>query len=275
MFNLDFAKLDDLAIAVQRRGVNPIAHLANLQPDKIGPLLELLLLSRSPELASLSPYNVPRNKRIVALSKALETVNLGNGIYVSSEGRSVGFIATSRNSQEPDTYEWTQFCRRAQAGAESAGLVGVEAKGLIGAMREMEENIHLHSNRTLDGIVAFSSNPKEFEFVVADSGNGVLASLKRNPNYTYLSDAGTALRYALTDGHSRFGSESGHGFGFHGLFVGLANLNGSLRFRTEDHALLIDGTGPNLITSRIAQKSRMQGFLISVLCSPLTPTTLH
>jgi hypothetical protein len=49
------------------------------------------------------------------------------------------------------------------------------------------------------------------EFVVADRGIGVLSSLKQNPEYADLSDAGAALQLAITDGVSRFPSETGHG----------------------------------------------------------------
>jgi hypothetical protein len=72
------------------------------------------------------------------------------------------------------------------------------------------------------------------------------------------------MEAALTEGTSRFGSESGHGYGFRPLFVGLANLKGSLRFRSGDHALLMDGTSPSLTTAQLAQKPPIDGFFASI-----------
>ena len=276
MLTLDFASLDDLAIAVERRQINPIPHLTQTVLDGIGPLLELLLLNRGSKLSSLDLCHLPTSMRIAALTTCLKCEHSGRGIYVSSQEQSAGFIATARDSRAAvESVEWTQFCRNAELAAKSAGLVGPEAKGLVGAMIEIEENVHRHSNRAFDGVVGFYAKQKEFEFVVADSGDGVLASLKSHPDYADLRDAGTALKVALADGNSRFGRDSGNGYGFHGLFVGMANLNGNLRFRTEDHALLIDGTTPSLVTSRIAQKCYVKGFLVSAVCRPLVPDVFH
>jgi hypothetical protein len=49
-----------------------------------------------------------------------------------------------------------------------------------------------------EGIVAFQGSNDEFEFVVADSGVGMLASLRRSPHYASFVDTGKALRLALT-----------------------------------------------------------------------------
>jgi hypothetical protein len=43
-------------------------------------------------------------------------------------------------------------------------------------------------------------------------------------------------------------------------------LQGSLRFRSGDHALLIDGTSPDLATAQLAQKPLIDGFLASIRC---------
>ena len=48
--------------------------------------------------------------------------------------------------------------------------------------------------------------------------------------------------------------------------IGIANLNGSLRFRSGDHALVIDGHNPSLVPARLWQKPKIGGFLASVKC---------
>jgi hypothetical protein len=70
----------------------------------------------------------------------------------------------------------------------------------------------------------------------------------------------------LTDGMSCHGANVGRGHGFRPLFIGLANVRGSLRFRSGDHALVIDGTNPSLMTAKVGQKPFLKGLLISVAC---------
>jgi hypothetical protein len=81
-----------------------------------------------------------------------------------------------------------------------------------------------------------------------------------------LVDHGDALKLALQDGVTRFGSSEDRGHGFRPLFTGLANLNGALRFRSGDHALTIDGYQPIALRSRIARKVTVDGFFVSVRC---------
>jgi hypothetical protein len=59
---------------------------------------------------------------------------------------------------------------------------------------------------------------------------------------------------------------AGRGTGFSQLFKSLASLNASLRFRSGDHALSIDGKSPTLVTAKVAKKPRAVGFLTCVLC---------
>src|ERR1043165_8062213 len=120
--------------------------------------------------------------------------------------------------------------------------------------------------RVASGIVAFSAVDRTFEFVAADHGIGVLNSLPSAPDYATLADHGTALQLALTDGVSRYGKEAKRGKGFRLLAIGLANLTGSLRFRTGDHALTIEDQTIDLMLSKTAQKVELKGFLISVAC---------
>jgi hypothetical protein len=105
-----------------------------------------------------------------------------------------------------------------------------------------------------------------FEFIVCDRGAGVLETLRTCPAYSHLADHGKALILALTDGISRYGPNTGHGFGFRPIFNGLANLKGLLRFRSGDHALTLDGTGPLLTSAKPAQKTAISGFIVSVTC---------
>ena len=61
----------------------------------------------------------------------------------------------------------------------------------------------------------------------------------------------------IYNGVSRFGAQSGRGTGFRPIFVGLANLAGMLRFRSGDHALVIDGQKIGDMSAVTAQKVRL------------------
>lgn len=274
MSQLDFALLDDLALARERRGPAVLGHLRQISAQRLGPTIELCILDR---MYPGAPAGLAALHETPVSSVLQVSLNRrGAGAFYGDEAERVGAILTERDPYQEDPVTWTQFCRKAQEAAEFAGLPKELARGLVGALRELETNIHEHSGRAQDGVIGFRGTPKAFEFVVADSGIGVLAGLRGASRYSAMTDAGLALRTALTDGQSRLlDDDPDRGFGFHELFVNLANLNGELRFRSDDHALSIDGSGPALPQARLAQKARLQGFVISVVCSVMPPGRLH
>jgi hypothetical protein len=272
---LTFRFLDDLVLGMQRGRANAAAVLPTLSVDDIGPLIELFLYTRTDRPIVPSLAHLPAFRRVQALHQALQPGQCGLPLYLADErtSRSAGFIATMHRSQTG--LPWDDFCLKARIAAGHAGLEPTEARALVGALIEIEENVHLHSERVEDGIVGFSASPGRFEIVVGDSGIGVLNSLRSHPDYTGLADAGTALRLALENGHSRYGRDSGHGLGFNALFVGLAALKAELRFRSDDHALTISGTGPRLVSATTLQRPPLQGFMASVVCAPLQSSLIH
>lgn len=272
---LTFRILDDLVLGMQRGRVNASVVLPMLSVDDIGPMIELFLYTRSDRPIVSSLHHLPPFKRVQALHQALQPGQRGRPVYLTDArtNRSVGFLATAHRSQPG--LPWDDFCLKARIAAGQAGLESTEARALVGALIEIEENVHLHSERVDDGIVGFSASPGRFEVVVGDSGTGVLNSLRSHPDYAALADAGTALRLALENGQSRYGRHSGHGLGFNALFIGLAALKAELRFRSDDHALTISGTGPNLVSATTLQRPPLQGFMASVICAPLQIGRAH
>lgn len=262
---LDFTLLDDVALAVERRQINVAPHLAKAQAVTIGPLVELAMLERQWPASGLAVSVLPNCPLQHALRNALTPGSLHPAEGLFNQVR-FGFVQTGRDPLAEDQSKWDRFCLSAQGAAVAVGLPKQMGRQLIGAMREIEDNVHLHSGRARDGIVGYRATVGAFEFVVADSGIGALQSLRSNPRHADLRDAGTAIHRALTDGVSRFDEESGHGFGFHSLFVGLANSNGFLRFRSGDHTLTLDGASPSLLLEKIEQRSDFQGFSASALC---------
>ena len=172
----------------------------------------------------------------------------------------------------PERLFWEQWAKHAENTAVRAGLGRGLAVGMMGALGELLDNVFEHSGRPESGVVAYAASDGAFEFVVADAGRGVLASLHENPEFVGLSDSGAALRVAASDGASRYARRSGHGYGISQLFRALAHDAADLRFRSGDHALRIWGDAPSLTGQvELAQKAWLDGLTVSVRCAPNTP----
>lgn len=181
-----------------------------------------------------------------------------------------GFIRVRRDHTDIENDAWTQFRFELQRAATDGGFSSSWARQIVGAVGELEDNIHCHSEDPTSGILAYWLADASLEIVVLDRGIGVLGSLRQAEEFTRLSDHGTALRIALQEGKSRYGSDSGRGWGFHELFVGLANSNARLRFRSGDHLLTMERT-TDLPEAELRQSAAGTGFLISVRVPALRP----
>jgi hypothetical protein len=260
---LTFGAVDGLGFAASAGRLKNATQNTRYLPTSLGPLLELLNLIAGGRLPSpcgdgLLAEN-GAGSMITALRRKCAT-------WVKPEDRSMGFILATGGVKDGDTL-LTKFLMDAQRAARAVtGLPGSTPGQLVAAMEELENNIHEHSDAPKTGILAFRATRDAFEFVVADRGIGILRSLRRCSAFAMLQDYGKAMEAALADGTSRYGSDSRRGHGFRPIFLGLANLRGSLRFRSGDHALLIDGVSPDLTTAQLAQKPFIDGFVASVTC---------
>lgn len=256
----DFAALDGLAFAAQR------GRLASRIPPRmaardLGPVIEFAQLTASGLLPAPERAAWLNLDGVGALYRALLS---GRSQWVCPDGRRIGFLKTGPSPASDAV--WTGFGLAAQQGAVAAGFPKRIAAQLAAALGELHSNLYEHSQAPETGLIAFRVGLNRFEFVGADRGIGVRKSLRSCSAYAALDDHGEALRLTLTDGVSRHGSGRGRGHGFRPLFVGLANLNGSLRFRSGDHALVLNGRNPSLVSAQLAQKPPIQGFLVSVVC---------
>ncbi|MGY3449172.1 ATP-binding protein [Bradyrhizobium sp. USDA 4353] len=256
--SLTFSALDGLAFAAARGrlGVAP-----PLVAGELGPLIEMVQLARTGLLPS--PVSAPWLS-LNGAEAILRAATTGSEGWASPYGSPSGFLRCDLLQTAPN--RWTAFKLEAHKAALAAGFPSQAVSRLTGAMGEIVDNVIEHSQAASTGFVVFSSRAGVFEFVVADDGVGALASLRSNPEYAHLADEGDALQCALTDGESRFGKAAQRGTGFSTLFKSLANMNSSLRFRSGDHALGIQGRSPTLVSAHVARKTRMPGFLASVHC---------
>ena len=258
---LNFDVVDDLAFAAER-GRLCTNRIAELVAREVGPLAELELLSGAGAVPS--PYSSTwlSLDGLAALGKALEAKETQ---WICPRSRMSGVLRT-RCLGGRDTTIWTAFAVAAQSAATMVGFHRIIAAQLAATIDELCSNIFEHSESPDTGLIVFQARQRRFDFVVADHGIGVLKSLRSAEEYAGLDDHGQALQLALSHGVSRHGRDAQRGFGFRSLFVGLANLNGRLRFRSGDHALLIDGRSPTLMNAKTAQKAHIPGFFVSVSC---------
>jgi hypothetical protein len=234
---------------------------------RIGPLVEFAYLDYPNATTRLVSPNhcVP----IASLQSALSKSGLSNfQIETTLNAKDFEFIRGFQAEAETEDLRWMTFCKRLENAASSAGLGDSFAKALTGTVEEMSSNIVDHSEHAETGIVGYRWSPSEFEYVVADSGIGVLKSLRKNSYYSGLTDSAHALETAIQEGESSHGHNVGHGLGFRDLLNNIATRNSYLRFRSGNHNLVIDGTRTPAIW-KTERGPTLQGLVISVVSKKL------
>ena len=167
---------------------------------------------------------------------------------------------------------WEQWLLHAENAAKNRGFPSGLVASLVGALGEMQDNVYEHSGAAQTGLVAYAVTDRTFEFVVADRGMGVLDTLRQNPDYAQLPDAGAALTEAIRPGVSRFPASSGRGQGFIQLCRSMVTDRVELRFRSGDHALTLCPTNDPLNGhQRLSHTSALAGLTISAIWRAETP----
>jgi hypothetical protein len=259
---LDFESLDDILQAyVLGRSSHVINRLSSTELHRIGPLTEYWFQSRVNGNGLPDVSNFPSSPASAAILTA------GGPKGSSLQAKAVEFAGIPPGANPFHSPQWVAFCMRFQAAGECAGFAKKIAQAMTAAFGEMNDNVVRHSQSTHTGLAGYRWAPGEFEYVVADAGIGVLASLRSCSNYAHIIDDEGALNTALKPGESRFGKDPGHGTGFNYVFKSLMNLSGYLRFRTGTHSVIMDGQSPDLALARSAQcPPYFKGFLVSIFC---------
>lgn len=265
----DFEAADDLLWQAVAGRLPKLGPVTLGRSGKIGPLVEL----------AIAIVTLPEAYRAIVVEPPLFhqiTRAIAEGAIGGAGARErAGVFPLSRLDADidgPGREVWDQWAKHAENAAVAAGLPRGLAAGLMGALGELQDNVFEHSGRPESGIVAYAASDGAFEFVVADAGRGVLASLRENPEFAGLTDSGTALRVAVSDGASRHARSTGHGYGIGQLFRALAHDAAELRFRSGDHVLRLWGDAPSLTGQvELAQKAWLDGLTISVRCAPKAP----
>lgn len=260
----DFDAADELLFAAESGGLPGLGPIRVQRSGQIGPLIELVRArQRYPEAFASVVLEAP----FVATIEAALNRDTVTGTEKNAQAGVFPLQRLGADGEQSDL--WQLWASRADQAALAAGFPAQIAAEIVGALGELQDNIFRHSGAERTGLVAFAARPGTFEVVVSDNGIGVLASLHSHADYAGIEDAGVALKVAVADGESRFGRDSGCGFGMGQMFRALANHDGDLRFRSDDHALEVRGHSPSLQGRvQLRQKASLPGLTISVLCRP-------
>lgn len=255
--------IDRIALALERTPGIVLDDSAAIPDMPLGALIEAAVLSQtSSAFESMLKRLTAQRDIIDALCSAKRAPM--KPLYRQHDQETWGILALNdvqHGSLGPSLHGFYLKARQAMAFKGSA----VKAKArLCGAVDEMVDNVIQHSNASHTGIVAFRATSERYEVVVADAGIVVLASLRSNPAFSFLSDAGLAMSLAMADGNSRFGPAEDRGYGFGTLFRALMTLDAELRFRSGDYAVEVSGRSPSLKDLHIVQKAQLRGFVVSV-----------
>lgn len=250
---LSFDLANDIAMALA--GGKAFAADLQVQARNLGPLAELHHAGLKPDQHCW--LDVGRHEELVQAMAAGRKWFSGSGTQ--------GFL--SMPEIQAQYSDWTDFAMRGKRAAMQAGFAADEAGQLIAAIGELRGNIDEHSEHADTGYFMYDAMPGHFEFIVAESGIGVLKSLRSHPHYAFVGDAGTALNLALSEGVSRHYDDKDRGKGFRPIFIGLANASEHVRFCSGDHTRELKRTHERRVTAETRQKAALPGFFCSVRCA--------
>ena len=160
---------------------------------------------------------------------------------------------------------WGEFLVRFRQSVKSVGFDLEKAKGIAAALGEMADNATLHANAPVGVLVGYQVIDGAAVCCVADVGDGVLKSLTTHEAYRHVQSHKEAVRLALRRGVSRFGPGQG-GLGFYNVFKALAAMSGTLRFRSGEGCVTMDGTDFEADTGEESYVLFRPGFQVTICC---------
>lgn len=236
-------------------------------------LIEYLCLRHS-TAQSLQLPPLPPPVCTSPLGRALSQVACPFGLRTSGWSLTNGSVNPSEaeffvlnTEAEYEGHDYRLFETRWARAAETIGLRATQSSMQL-AMTAMTENVILHAESPVGLLVGYRMLETAVLFTVADLGRGVLGSLRTNPDYQNLQHPREALRLALQEGVSRLGT--GNGFGFRNLFRALASQNGTLRFRTGNVCITMDGQNFEADLGEETFPEPMTGFQVTMCCRKST-----
>ena len=173
------------------------------------------------------------------------------------------FVLEGDDPQE--SQPWKEYLLRFR---QSSVLVGFEMKkatGLAAALHEMADNAVNHAEADDGILVGYHVVQGVAVSCIVDAGIGVLASLLKCPSYGHLKTHREAIRWALKKGVTRFGPGQG-GNGFDWVFKSLTASFGTLRFRSGEGCVTMDGRDLESDRGEEAYVLPRPGFQVTICC---------
>lgn len=160
---------------------------------------------------------------------------------------------------------WIEYLVRFRQSAKNAGFAPEKAMGIAAALGEMADNAAVHSNAAAGVLIGYQVVDHACVFCVADVGDGVLKSLTSHEAYRDVRTHAEAIRLALHNGVTRYGPGNG-GFGFNSVFKALAAMSGTLRFRSGEGCVTMDGTDFDADRGSERFVAFRRGFQVTICC---------
>ncbi len=175
------------------------------------------------------------------------------------------FFVLEGSATRTTEQDWGEFLVRFRQSVKSVGFALEKAKGIAAALGEMADNAVLHANSPVGVLVGYQVIDGAAVSCVADVGIGVLASLTSHEAYRDVQTHKAAVRLALRRGVSRFGPGQG-GAGFYNVFKALAAMSGTLRFRSGEGCVTMDGTDCDDDKGEESYVVFRPGFQVTICC---------
>lgn len=156
-----------------------------------------------------------------------------------SDGEAMEVPSVLVDSFDPLDRFLLRFGDRLRHGGCDLGFTWLIAAAFI----EFLGNVMEHSQADVPGLASYQVSERRWCIGVGDVGQGVCASLRRNPAFAHLTSHVEALHLSLQDGVSGTG-EKGRGHGYRPLFKALADRRVALRFRSGEARITWTGSGP-------------------------------
>lgn len=271
MAMVEFPTVEDLVIAQYSCPDRVREIVSNLRFSELGPTLAYCILGRAHQPTPAMPFPgyewpIIRHYKDLLRIGTLGAANLDN----SWEPKSIELCWLPMSDEELLDARWEMFANRFDRAAQAAGFGAAHAGALTAAMGEMVVNVLEHSGRAAFAFAGYAFTEGRFEYVVVDTGIGILASLSSCAEYAHVIEAAEAIDLAVQPGVSRFGKRENRGTGFNTVVKSLTRLYGSIRVHSDDHCVILEGESPTLSKRRLRQTFVFKGVMVSVAVTPQT-----